>query len=134
MQGAVSNGQQLDSLFTTQDVAYHSKLRRAISNAYSLSTLVNFEPLVDSTTTIFLEELERRFASDKSSSPAICDFGAWLQYYAFDVIGELTFSKRLGFVEGGADVDNIIADLEWMLNYVGVVSAPPPPAPSCSFQ
>lgn len=130
MQGAVSNGEQLESLFTTQDEVYHSKLRRAVSNAYALSTLVKFEPLVDSTTTIFLEELERRFASGNGSSPAICNFGAWLQYYAFDVIGELTFSKRLGFVEGGSDVDNIIADLEWMLNYVAVVSiSPPPPSP-----
>lgn len=80
---------------------------------------------MDSTTTIFLRELERRFAGGNGSPPAVCDFGAWLQYYAFDVIGELTFSKRLGFVEGGADVDNIIRDLEWMLNYVAVVSSNP---------
>lgn len=135
MQGAIANGKALDNLFGTQNVEYHSKLRRAIANSYALSTLVGYEPLVDSTTTVFLEELERRFAGGQGSPPTVCDFGAWLQYYAFDVIGEMTFSKRLGFLEGGSDVDNVISDLESNLNYVGVVSCPPPPvpAPSRSF-
>lgn len=85
-----------------------------------MSTLVAFEPLVDTTTVAFLEQLKRRFAGrvdDKST----CDFGVWLQYYAFDVIGELTYSKRLGFVDRGVDVDHIIENLERLLNYVSVV-------------
>lgn len=40
---------------------------------------------------------------------------------AFDVIGELTFSKPLGFLEKGTDVDGIIAALENMLDYSGKV-------------
>lgn len=40
---------------------------------------------------------------------------------AFDVIGELTFSKPLGFLERGHDVDGIIASLEKMLDYSGKV-------------
>lgn len=41
---------------------------------------------------------------------------------AFDVIGELTFSKSLGFLERGSDVDGIITALEAMLDYSGKVS------------
>lgn len=85
-----------------------------------MSTLVNFEPLVDSATVAFLEQLKERFAGNENGMP-ICDFGVWLQYYAFDVIGELTYSKRLGFVDQGMDVDHI-ANLEWLLNYSSVVS------------
>ena len=85
-----------------------------------MSTLVQFEPLVDSTSTEFLKQLSQRYA-DRSDESGICDFGAWLQYYAFDVIGELTYSKRLGFVDGGVDVDNIIGSLEWFLGYAAVV-------------
>jgi cytochrome P450 len=40
---------------------------------------------------------------------------------AFDVIGELTFSKPLGFLEKGGDVDGIIVALEHMLDYSGKV-------------
>jgi Cytochrome P450 len=87
-----------------------------------MSTLVQFEPFVDSTTTEFLYQLEQRFAN-RADDTGICDFGKWLQYYAFDVIGELTFSKRLGFVEQGKDVGGIIGSLEWFLSYAAVVSA-----------
>lgn len=41
---------------------------------------------------------------------------------AFDVIGELTYSKPLGFLEQGRDVDGIIASLEKILDYAGKVS------------
>lgn len=82
-----------------------------------MSTLVGFEPPIDNTTTVFLKELKERFADNSG----VCDLGSWLQYYAFDVIGELTFSKRLGFLERGIDVDRIIGNLEKFLNYVSVV-------------
>ena len=111
-------------MFNTTDERYHAKLRRAVNNAFAMSTLVQFEPLVDSTTTEFLKQLSQRYA-DKPHE--ICDFGQWLQFYAFDVIGELTFSKRLGFVDHGIDVDNIISDLEWSLGYFAVVSFNPTP-------
>jgi hypothetical protein len=85
-----------------------------------MSTLVQFEPFVDSTTTEFLKQLTQRYA-EKRGSDGICDLGQWLQFYAFDVIGELTFSKRLGFVDRGVDVDNIISDNESALGYFAVV-------------
>lgn len=119
----MAKGVPLQAMFNTTDEQFHAKLKRAVSNAYAMSTLVQFEPLVDSTTTAFLEQLRRRFA-DRPGSDGICDFGQWLQFYAFDVIGELTFSKRLGFVDQGVDVDGIIDKLEGMLNYVAVVRPP----------
>lgn len=91
-----------------------------MSNAYAMSTLIAFEPLVDETTLAFLEQLKRRFAG-RSGDEGTCDLGVWLQYYAFDVIGELTYSKRLGFLDRGVDVDDIIGNLERLLNYVSVV-------------
>lgn len=86
-----------------------------MSNAYAMSTLVAFEPLVDETTLAFLEQLKRRFAG-RPGDEGICDIGVWLQYYAFDVIGELTYSKRLGFLDRGVDADDIIGNLERLLN------------------
>lgn len=105
-------------MFNTTDEEFHAKLRRAVSNAYAMSSLVQFEPFVDSTTTEFLKQLSERYADRPDG---ICDFSAWLQFYAFDVMGELTFSKRLGFVDRGVDVDNIISSNEWLLGYFSVV-------------
>lgn len=33
------------------------------------------------------------------------------QYYAFDVVGEFTFQKKLGFLEKGGDVDDMMVRL-----------------------
>ncbi|KAF5981288.1 cytochrome P450 monooxygenase [Fusarium bulbicola] len=115
------SGKRLITLFTSQDEKFHSQLRRSVSNAYAMSTLVQFEPFVDSTTTEFFKQLDQRFANQND----VLDFGTWLQYYAFDVIGELTYSKRLGFVDHGKDVDNIIGNLEWLLNYAAPVGQLP---------
>jgi len=118
VQQTVAKGQPLFTLFTSTDDRFHAKLRRGVSSAYSMTTLVQFEPFVDSTTSQFLKQLNTKYAC---GSGTICDFSKWLQYYAFDVIGELTFSKRLGFVDNGRDVDGIISALEWLLNYAAVV-------------
>lgn len=96
-----------------------------------MSTLVQFEPLVDSTVEAFLTQLSERYADkEDQSSAGVCDFGTWLQYFAFDVIGELTFSKRLGFIDRGIDVDNIIKNIDKVGKYVAPVRTPfPSPCP-----
>ena len=86
-----------------------------------MSTLVQFEPLVDSTIQAFITQLQTR-TLNQPADHGILDFGTWLQFYAFDVIGELTFSKRLGFVDEGKDIEGIIEALERLLNYFSVVS------------
>ena len=51
-------GQYTRGLFTTLDENYHSIYKKPIANAYSMSTLVEFEPLVDSTTSLFMQRLD----------------------------------------------------------------------------
>lgn len=121
VQQAVANGKRLPSLFSTTDESFHASLRRAVSNAFSLSTLLQYEPLVDSTTSEFLKQLQLRFA-DREGSEGNFDFARWLQYYAFDVIGELTYSKRHGFIDEGRDIDGIIQYLAGLFDYVAPVS------------
>lgn len=86
-----------------------------------MSSLVSYEPLVDSTTALFLSQTEKLFAS----RDATCSFSQWLQFYAFDVIGELTWSKPIGFIEKNKDIDGIIAFISRFLDYAGPVSEQP---------
>ncbi|KAK3072404.1 hypothetical protein LTR53_006897, partial [Teratosphaeriaceae sp. CCFEE 6253] len=99
----IINGKRSPSLVFTTDEQQHAVLRRPVAGAFTLSTLVEFEPLIDSTTAIFLTRLDELFAE----TGQVCDLGTWLQWFAFDVIGELTFSKRLGFLERAEDVEGI---------------------------
>ena len=82
-----------------------------------MSALVQYELFVDETTSLFLERSRTAFA-DKG---AICDFAQWLQFYAFDVIGDITYSKRHGFVERVEDVDGMVTYLGKLFSYVAPV-------------
>lgn len=83
-----------------------------------MSALVQYEPFVDSTTEVFLDQTAKLFASQRK----VCDFAEWLQFYAFDVIGQITYSKRHGFVDRAEDVDGMVGYLGRLFNYVAPVS------------
>lgn len=68
----------LPTIFATQDETLHRMLKRPIAGVYSMSNLVSFEPLVDRTMSIFIQELDHRFVRPEE----VCDLGAWLQYFA----------------------------------------------------
>ncbi|KAL2422085.1 Cytochrome P450 monooxygenase cicH [Exophiala dermatitidis] len=113
-------GTFMPSLFNTRDERYHSMCKKPIANAYSMSTMVEFEPLVDSTTSLLMTKLDG-FATSGVSF----DLGVWLQMYAFDVIGELLFSQKLGFLSSGTDVQGIMADIRVKIGYAGRVGQIP---------
>jgi cytochrome P450 len=121
VQQSVSAGHRLPSLFSTTDNTFHANLRRSINSAFSMSTLVQYEPFVDSTTSLFLSQTDKLYAS-----PGItCDFARWLQFYAFDVIGNMTYSERHGFLERNEDIEGIISYLGKLFSYVAPIGQIP---------
>ncbi|KUJ11615.1 cytochrome P450 [Mollisia scopiformis] len=124
VQRAIANGKALESLFNTTDNKFHAKIRRAISSTYATSTIVQFEPLVDSTISTFLDQLDERYVG-KDGDAGICDFSIWLHYFAFDVIGELLFKQRIGFLEGGTDVEGIISNVGKIMSYISLIGQMP---------
>jgi cytochrome P450 len=103
------------------DEEKHKAAKRPIANAYAMTTLLDYEPYVDATSTLFVERLTTLFARENRS----CDFGQWIQWYAFDVIGEMTFGQRLGFLEQGKDVAGLIKTLHRVGWYSAVVGQMP---------
>ncbi|KAF6218600.1 hypothetical protein HO133_005951 [Letharia lupina] len=102
-----AKGKPVQTIFTTQDENLHRMLKRPIAGIYTMSNLMSFEPYVDTTISFFFAQLDKRFAQTGD----ICNLGTWLQMFAFDVMGELTFSKRLGFLERAEDVDGIMESI-----------------------
>ena len=86
-----------------------------------MSSLVHYEPLVNGTIDAFIEQTKRRY----SDTGKICFFSSWLQKFAFDVVGELTWSKRIGFVDRDEDVDGIVKFIGDFLAYASVVGQMP---------
>ncbi|KAK4646039.1 hypothetical protein QC761_206840 [Podospora bellae-mahoneyi] len=117
----MSCGRVIQGLFNTQDDALHRAMKRPIASIYSMSNLVEFEPHVDTTIRFFLTKLDEISAKDGQT----VDLGTWLQWFAFDVMGEITFSKRLGFLDEAKDVDGIMGSIQKVFKYASWVGQIP---------
>ena len=85
----------------------HAASKRLVSNSYALSAVTELDVFVQRPTDRLLQRIGE-FAD--SGKPMNLSF--WLQWYAFDVIGEVSFSKEFGFLQQGKDVDNILQNIE----------------------
>jgi hypothetical protein len=79
-------------------------MRRPVANLYSTTKIATFEPIITSTIQYFFLRLDTLF----SSKGAELDLFNWFQYFMFDVLGELTFSRSFGCLDKGEDVDDVI--------------------------
>ncbi|OIW35197.1 cytochrome P450 [Coniochaeta ligniaria NRRL 30616] len=107
------------SLFTDADIRRHAHERRLVSSGFSMTSLLAMEDFVSECVKVF----EARMTGFADSGQSV-DMAHWLQCYAFDVIGEITFAKRFGFMDRGEDIGNTMQTLEGFLSYsakMGVV-------------
>jgi cytochrome P450 len=95
------------SLFADLNPARHSIQRRKFASSYSMSSIVGYEQYVNNCTSL----LSQRFSEIAASGHTV-DMYHWLQCYAFDVIGEITFSNRFGFLDMGEDNDGVFDAIE----------------------
>ncbi|KAH6658491.1 cytochrome P450 [Truncatella angustata] len=118
---AIYRGKFLPTLFTTESNQYHIKLKRGAMKAFSMDVVVGLEQYADKCIGLLLERL--RQVTDDGRKPI--NPVDWMQYFAFDVLGEINFSKDLGFMEQGTDVDNIIGAIGGILGYVSLIGQVP---------
>ncbi|KAI1060322.1 hypothetical protein LB506_011241 [Fusarium annulatum] len=95
------------NLFNEIDPKVHGIMRRQVSNVYTMSNMVSYEPYVDECTEILCQRL-----IEFSASNAPINMARWFQYYAFDMIGKITFSKRFGCLDAGKNHRDIIKALD----------------------
>ena len=115
--GNVAHGKVVPTIFSTQDESVHEMMKRPIAQVYAMSNLKTYEPLVESTESVFFEKLGRLADEGK-----VFDLGMWMHWFAIDVIMEITFGERVGFLEREVDVDGIMGMIERRFGYVAVVS------------
>ncbi|KAI1851408.1 hypothetical protein JX265_000358 [Neoarthrinium moseri] len=116
------------TIFADQNVHRHAQNRRMYQNTYSMSSLISYEPYVDECTDLFSDRLRELSQAGQS-----VDMGRWFQNYAFDVIGLITYSRRLGFLDQGEDIGGVISALENHLTYATLVGIFPWLHPICHF-
>ena len=89
-----------------------------------MTSVLRYEPLVDSTIGLFLKTVNQRYA-DKTDAEGVFNFAEWLLYFAFDTIEQLTYGARDdGLIESGRDVSGLLGYLQDFLNYGYLVIIP----------
>ncbi|KAI4861652.1 cytochrome P450 [Hypoxylon rubiginosum] len=117
----VYKGKKQMTMFSAADNKTHARIRRPVAGAYAMSSIIQFEPFVDENMKMFCVKMQELFIQPKSP----CDFHNWVQYFAFDVVLDMTMSRNLGFLKAGGDVDGVLKQLQKDLDYRGIALAMP---------
>ena len=107
--GAPQISKQPDQ-FTCIDENEHTRYRKIVAPVYSLANILKHEDYVAKCTTLFLERM-----TEFADRNVPVDIGHWLQMYAFDVVGELSFGNMFGFMEKNTDIGGWIGALESLM-------------------
>ncbi len=95
------------SLFSEIGPQRHGIQRRKFSSLYSMSALIGYEPFVNNCTALLCQ----RFSEIAKTGKPV-NLQHWLQCYAFDVIGEITFANRFGFLNMGEDTGGVFRAID----------------------
>ncbi|KAL4931027.1 cytochrome P450 [Aspergillus undulatus] len=98
------------------DPTRHIHKTRNLSAGFSLSNIAKTEPYIDAVLKLFKTRLDGLCVSG-----APVHFQDWFSFFAFDVLGEVTFSKSFGFVQSGIDIRNAIANTGLLVYYISIV-------------
>ncbi|KAI0435574.1 cytochrome P450 CYP4/CYP19/CYP26 subfamily protein [Xylaria telfairii] len=108
LQPYTPKGGSLPAVFNTPDENIHRQLKTPIANLFASNNILNYEPGVDETLSIMKEKLDSQYVDHSQ----VFQLSSWIQYFAFDVMGTLAFSKRYGFLDTGKDAGGILANIK----------------------
>ncbi|KAF2098777.1 cytochrome P450 [Rhizodiscina lignyota] len=107
-------------IFTEIREDVHAQKKRFVVTPYSLAAMNGLASFVDDTEDLLFNKLD---GFVKEGKPF--DFGAWLHYFAFDVLGEVAFSRKFGFLDAGYDIEGCIKTIDDTQWYDGIVGQIP---------
>jgi len=83
------DGHRLSNLFNTQDEDWHNQNIRPIRGLWSMTKVLQYEPLIDETLNKFVDKLAARFV-DGANAGTVCPADEWIGFCKFeiDALGE----------------------------------------------
>jgi cytochrome P450 len=124
------------NIFSMTSEKQHTQRKRKLAGLYNMSTMVHYEAAVDAVNSI----LKQKFSGLAESADAV-NLPELMQFYAFDVIGQISVSpashntcsyssvltcfvhidRTFGMIEAGRDIDDFVAITKEALLYMGTV-------------
>lgn len=92
------------NIFSEVRPAEHQKMKKPIAKYWTSASVARLEPHVDQVVAFFAQQLDAKFAQQGDAF----DFGEWCLFFGWDAVAKTTWSKRLGFLDRGADLDGTL--------------------------
>ncbi|KAF6223033.1 hypothetical protein HO133_001085 [Letharia lupina] len=102
-----------NSLTSECDPKKYATMRSNLASGFSGSSVMKSEPFMDKT----IQLLEQRL-DELSQQKKPFEFGLWLHFLTWDIMGEVMFSTRVGFLDQGRDIGNSIKNNFGLALYV----------------
>lgn len=107
-------------LFNTRDRAEHARKRKIVSHTFSLKSVVQFEQYIHHNLEVFFNQWER-ISNLAHGGYSRLDALPWLNYLAFDIIGDLAFGSPFGMLEKGKDIAEVIKSSDESPSYASAI-------------
>ncbi|KAG9189896.1 hypothetical protein G6011_06764 [Alternaria panax] len=108
------------NLFSEPSISVHAQVRRPLTQLCWQTNLLSYKPFVDSCNKILLHRLEEYARNGKA-----LNVRELIQYYAFDVIGEITVGSRFGSMEDGGDKSGVVEAIDEGMTYTAIIGLIP---------
>jgi hypothetical protein len=124
-------------IFTEIREDVHATKKRVANVPYSMAAMQQLSPFIDDTIEVLMRKIDEHitggsvfhYGDDEKEkhtpNTRPFDLGAYLHYFAFDVLGEVAFSRSFGFLAEGRDVENAISTIDQSQTYNGIVGQVP---------
>jgi hypothetical protein len=115
-------------IFTETREDVHAQKKRVANVPYSMAAMQQLSPFINDTIELFMRKIDEHRSAHVGTAGGkgkVFDLGAYLHYFAFDVLGEVAFSRSFGFLAEGRDVDDAIKTIDQSQAYNGIVGQIP---------
>ncbi|EOD50259.1 putative cytochrome p450 protein [Neofusicoccum parvum UCRNP2] len=112
-------------IFTETREHVHAAKKRVAGTSYSMASMQGMTPYIEDTIALLFAKLDGFATAGGGGGRQEMDLGDWLHYFAFDVLGEVAFGKKWGFLAEGRDVEGCINAIDKSQQYNGTVGQLP---------
>ncbi|KAI8276714.1 hypothetical protein K4K59_009688 [Colletotrichum sp. SAR11_240] len=122
---ALVNGEIVYNLFSETDPEKHKRERKQVAKHYSSRSISSLEPKMNETIKLLCDQLDKQCIGSPCAEKNIVDLGAWILYYAWDVVGTVTFSQPFGYLKEGSDFDTTLGIAKIAMEYFATIGTVP---------
>ncbi|KAK4099266.1 cytochrome P450 [Parathielavia hyrcaniae] len=115
-------------IFTETREDVHAVKKRVANVPYGMAAMQQLSPFIDDAIELLMTKIDEHIVlagGNSGRGGVVFDLGDYLHYFAFDVLGEVAFSRSFGFLAEGRDVDDAIKTIDRSQMYNGIIGQVP---------